>query len=336
MTKALENFDFRRRFEGRFQRISRFRIEIVMDRENSNPKRVYQVWKGNNDLLFLLLTSSRDPGIVPRNKTPHECEEFIDLNMPSLEWFDGNTHHMKFPRTKDVIVNGYTVTVKFCDTCLIYRPPRASHCSVCNNCICRFDHHCQWVGQCIGVRNYRFFYMFILTSTTLCAYVFVFSWHGILRYEGTVWQGMLHNYLFDVLVFYCFLAFWFVGGLSVYHSYLIWVNKTTFEDFRSQYIDTENPYNRGMINNLKEVFFSRIPPSQIDFRAVAEDDEAAATAHTVSNSEAIVSIGIRSMLDEINDLVTDRKSSDHLSERSAALPENFSGDAATAGEANLE
>uniref|UniRef100_M8C6H2 S-acyltransferase n=1 Tax=Aegilops tauschii TaxID=37682 RepID=M8C6H2_AEGTA len=106
------------------------------------------------DLTLLLLTSGRDPGIVPRNMHPPEPESLDGNN----DTGNGQTpQQLRLPRTKDVYVNGVVVKVKYCDTCMLYRPPRCSHCSICNNCVERFDHHCPWVGQCIGLTTYENF-----------------------------------------------------------------------------------------------------------------------------------------------------------------------------------
>ncbi|CAM8877361.1 hypothetical protein QQ045_019872 [Rhodiola kirilowii] len=222
------------------------------------------------DLMFLYLTSGGDPGIVPRNLTPPETDELLDANTPSMEWVSGRTPHLRLPRTKDVVVNGHIVKVKYCDTCMLYRPLRASHCSICNNCVQKFDHHCPWVGQCIGIRNYRFFFMFISTSTILCMYVLVMSCVSISKEAkryGTAWKALEHDVISDFLIVYCFIAVWFVGGLTCFHSYLICTNQTTYENFRYRYDKKDNPYSKGVIANIREAFFSRIPPSLNQFRS---------------------------------------------------------------------
>ncbi|CAN8254345.1 unnamed protein product [Cochlearia groenlandica] len=245
-------------------------------------------------VFFLLMTSSRDPGIVPRSFKLPESDGAPHSTTPSMEWVSGTSSNIRLPRVKDVTVHGHTVKVKFCETCLLYRPPRASHCSICDNCVQRFDHHCPWVGQCIGVRNYRFFFMFISTSTTLCIYVFVFSWLNIFQRHVdeniSIWKAISKDVLSDILIVYCFITVWFVGGLTIFHSYLICTNQTTYENFRYRYDKKDNPYNKGVLRNVWEIFMSKIPPSMNKFRSfVNEEDYMMLETPTLNLGESLVS-----------------------------------------------
>lgn len=79
-------------------------------------------------IVNMLRTSCSDPGILPRASLA-EVED--------MERSYGTTAatYRPPPRTKDIIVNGQTVKSKYCFTCKMFRPPRASHCSICDNCV---------------------------------------------------------------------------------------------------------------------------------------------------------------------------------------------------------
>ena len=44
--------------------------------------------------------------------------------------------------------------------CPLRPSPDGAHCPDCNVCVAGYDHHCVWMGQCIGKRNYKQFIRF--------------------------------------------------------------------------------------------------------------------------------------------------------------------------------
>lgn len=114
-------------------------------------------------MTLLLVTTLRDPGIIPRNIDGLSPDSDL-YNIPRMN-FHSNSYQMT--------LSNQSLPLKFCPTCFIYRPPRTVHCRVCDNCVQVLDHHCVWLDTCIGKRNYPQFFSFLLSLSlfSLCTLV---------------------------------------------------------------------------------------------------------------------------------------------------------------------
>jgi palmitoyltransferase ZDHHC13/17 len=59
----------------------------------------------------------------------------------------------------------------FCSACLVSRPVRSKHCSVCDKCVAKLDHHCPWIGNCVGYKNHKYFIGFLFTLIIMCIWM---------------------------------------------------------------------------------------------------------------------------------------------------------------------
>merc|ERR1719474_849635 len=158
-------------------------------------------------------------------------------------------------------MNGQKVTLKFCATCQIFRPPRAFHCHICDNCVERFDHHCPWIGNCIAKRNYGWFSAFLWSTLTLCCFVLGLSIQILLNEvekmsEGSSWRrwtkAMKFHPVAVALIVYVFLTIWFIVALTGFHVYLVCTNKTTNEKLKNLF-PFGSPYSKGPIGNIRQL-----------------------------------------------------------------------------------
>lgn len=58
-----------------------------------------------------------------------------------------------------------------CKKCNKPKPPRTHHCSICKRCVLKMDHHCPWLNNCVGLRNYRYFICFLLWLSIATFYI---------------------------------------------------------------------------------------------------------------------------------------------------------------------
>ena len=201
---------------------------------------------------FLIIVSFSDPGIIFR--------------------FPLKNNIIEDKKERRIFQLGYINRYKYCSSCLIMRPIRSTHCGDCNNCVEKFDHHCPWIGSCVGKRNYKYFFLFLLSLNILIFLIVIFCLYHIIKRISELIQknnkslNKINNItaysLTDVimslyLIIFEGISMIFVTGLLVYHYKLIVRNMTTKEEIKSYFENpTGNPFNRNnKYINMKNSLF---------------------------------------------------------------------------------
>ncbi|QRV75536.1 DHHC palmitoyltransferase [Ceratobasidium sp. AG-Ba] len=133
---------------------------------------------------------------------------------------------------------------RYCKRDRLLKPMRTHHCRLCATCVLQYDHHCPWIGQCVGAFNRKFFLIFCFWSTWFTAWVFgtLLSQVIIDLDDGMNLDGQKLGVIALSGLFTAFTA-----SLAVSHARLLCLNATTVEALSWRRTREKDTANLGMM-----------------------------------------------------------------------------------------
>lgn len=165
-----------------------------------------------------------------------------------------------------------------CSTCKFLKPARSKHCSFCQACVSRHDHHCVWLMNCVGANNCVYFISLLVSLSVMLIYGSYLG-HSILsemlkqmvppeRQEAMKgWTAWVNTWGIvigaDPKIGAVFLLMLMTAPLAIsflaYHTYLIWAGVTTNES--AKWSDWKDDVEDGIVFKTKRslIFDSPLP-----------------------------------------------------------------------------
>merc|ERR1719334_1307388 len=159
-------------------------------------------------------TMLTDPGAVPRGNATRE-------NIARMGYKEGQV-------------------IFKCSKCCSIKPDRAHHCSVCQRCIRKMDHHCPWVNNCVGENNQKYFVLFTLYIASMsfhalflainhCITCMTSEFHACPAYSPPATMIFLLFLMFEGLLFALFTSIMFGTQVTA-----IWRDQTGIESLKKE------------------------------------------------------------------------------------------------------
>lgn len=125
----------------------------------------------------------------------------------------------------------------YCYICEAHVCEFTKHCGRCHRCCYEFDHHCLWLNNCVGSRNYRYFFILIalvvvqaVVHELIGSYCLVKFLHvnEITFFHVNTKEQIVYQCLFIAQIAINFVIFFCSTVLLTYHIWLKLNNKTTY------------------------------------------------------------------------------------------------------------
>mmetsp|Transcript_110093 Transcript_110093/g.152324 ORF Transcript_110093/g.152324 Transcript_110093/m.152324 type:complete len:95 (+) Transcript_110093:709-993(+) len=91
----------------------------------------------------------------------------------------------------------------------------------------KMDHHCPWVGNCVGFKNHKYFWNFLLHSLIGCILAFI-DLATFVYYKGMHYLVRNSSYGSATMAMSGALCL-SLGGLFIIHTYFLLHNSSTLE-----------------------------------------------------------------------------------------------------------
>jgi len=139
---------------------------------------------------WILLIKYKDPGIIPTNPV----SDFQILS------------------GKDIKKSGTVINV--CAPCQQRRPLRSKHVRQTGDCVAKFDHYCDWIGNAVGEKNHKPFMCFLFFVVVHCVCYSYLAWHSL-----NLFIFFIYFFYFFIFLFFLFFYFYFLFFFSYFHSH---------------------------------------------------------------------------------------------------------------------
>lgn len=156
---------------------------------------------------------------------------------------------------------------RFCHKCDAFKPPRAHHCKQCKRCVLRMDHHCPWIGNCVGIHNHAAFMRFLVAVSVAGAYLLSMISLRVGDWWNMDWYLSPPSNSETVMIVLTYIMgtppIALTSLMMWYQLYLLTINTTTIETHeqdrvtrqirRGQIPFFEFPFDVGLWRNMTDV-----------------------------------------------------------------------------------